>query len=134
MHAHHARRPPRYIGFGGAGYQVRDSFHPDDLARLLWLQIHQTSLGGKRLFNASGGASNSMSLADLTAICDDYFGPHVPQPDSSERPFDLPWIVIDSGKAAAHFAWNLERTLLSILDEIAANVRTHPDWLSLCAP
>ena len=33
MHAHLARRPLRYIGFGGLGLQVRDAFHPNDLAQ-----------------------------------------------------------------------------------------------------
>ena len=55
------------------------------------------------------------------------------EPNSSERPFDLPWIVIDSCKAA-DFRWKPERTLVSILDEIAVPVRAHSDWLSLCAP
>jgi hypothetical protein len=55
------------------------------------------------------------------------------EPSSSERPFDLPWIVIDSCKAA-DFRWKPERTLVSILDEIAVPVRAHSDWLSLCAP
>ena len=55
------------------------------------------------------------------------------RPSSSELPFDLPWIVIDSCKAA-DFRWKPERTLVSILDEIAVPVRAHSDWLSLCAP
>jgi hypothetical protein len=32
MQAHSARRQLRDIGFGGLGYQVRDAFHPEDLA------------------------------------------------------------------------------------------------------
>jgi CDP-paratose 2-epimerase len=129
MHAHAARRPLRYIGFGGAGYQVRDAFHPDDLARLMWTQMKDTQSGGERIFNAGGGAENAMSLAELTAICDDKFGQHVPEPDSRERPFDLPWIVMDSGKAEQRFQWKPERRLTSILDEIADHVRRYPEWL-----
>ena len=33
LHAHASRLPLRYIGFGGHGYQVRDAFHPADLAK-----------------------------------------------------------------------------------------------------
>src|SRR5215469_1314232 len=73
MHAHAARKPLRYIGFGGAGYQVRDVFHPHDLAGLLWSQMNSSQTGGERLFNIGGGAGNAMSLAELTAICDAYF-------------------------------------------------------------
>jgi CDP-paratose 2-epimerase len=131
MHAHAARRPLRYIGFGGAGYQVRDAFHPDDLAELVWIQMHASHSGGERLFNAGGGAANAMSLAELTALCDEYFGPHSPQPDGTERPFDLPWIVMDSRKAGKHFHWKPQRRLASILDEIACHVRRHPEWLEV---
>ena len=42
--------------------------------------------------------------------------------------------MIDSRKAADHFTWKPDRTLISILDEIAVPVRAHSDWLSLCAP
>ncbi len=40
LHAHAARQKLRYIGFGGHGFQVRDAFHPDDLADLLRIQFH----------------------------------------------------------------------------------------------
>lgn len=131
MHAHAARQPLRYIGFGGAGRQVRDAFHPDDLARLLWAQMRDGQLGGERLFNVGGGAANAMSLAELTAVCDEYFGPHTPEADERERPFDLPWIVMDSRKASEHFHWERERSLGSILKEIASHVRRHPEWLNV---
>ena len=131
MHAHAARNPLRYIGFGGAGYQVRDAFHPDDLARLLWAQMNDSQSGGERLFNLGGGAENAVSLAELNSICDEYFGPHVPEPDGRERPFDLPWVVMDSQKAKKRFDWKPERRLTSILDEIAHHVRRHPEWLDV---
>jgi CDP-paratose 2-epimerase len=131
MHAHAERKPLRYIGFGGAGYQVRDVLHPDDLARLLWLQMNDHHAGGERLFNVGGGADNAISLADLTVICDKYFGPHAPQPDNRERLFDLPWIVMDSRKAKDRFNWVPARRLPSILDEIASHARHHPEWLDL---
>ncbi len=35
VNAHLRRRPLRYIGFNGAGYQARDAFHPRDLAALM---------------------------------------------------------------------------------------------------
>jgi CDP-paratose 2-epimerase len=132
IHAHAARRPLRYIGFGGSGLQVRDAFHPEDLAALLLLQMRDTQPKGERIFNAGGGDSNSMSLAELTALCDRKFGLHAPQPDSSVRPFDAPWVVMDSRLVRSRFAWTLQRPLLSILDEIAEHARSHPEWLGVC--
>ena len=35
--------------------------------------------------HVSGGQANSMSLAQLTAWCDQRFGPHTPERDSSDR-------------------------------------------------
>ena len=132
MHAHLARRPLRYTGFGGRGLQVRDAFHPHDLARLLRLQMNDAAHGGERLFNAGGGAVNSMSLAQLNAECDARFGAHAPAPDDGERPFDLPWLVMNSGRARARFGWEIERPLGSILDEIGDYARAHPNWLDVC--
>ena len=131
MRAHLARRPLRYTGFGGLGLQVRDALHPDDLARLLQRQMSDGAAKGDRLFNVGGGLLNSMSLAQLTADCDARFGPRAPTPDSSERPFDLPWIVMNSAHAHRRFAWEIERPLASILDEIGNHARAHPEWLAL---
>jgi CDP-paratose 2-epimerase len=134
MHAHAARRQLRYIGFGGKGYQVRDAFHPEDLARLLWKQMNDPQTGGDRVFNIGGGAANATSLAELNAVCNEHFGPHEPEPDHRERAFDLPWVVMDYGRARQRFGWKPERSIASILDEIAAHVRSHPEWLETATP
>jgi CDP-paratose 2-epimerase len=47
------------------------------------------------------------------------------------RPFDVPWVVLDSAKAHHAFNWQPEMTLPHILAEIAEHVETHPEWLSM---
>jgi CDP-paratose 2-epimerase len=131
LHAHAARRGLRYIGFGARGLQVRDAFHPDDLAQLIAQQIRRDP-PAEPVYNVGGGPANAMSLAELTAWCDRRFGPHTPQPGESERPFDVPWLVMDSARVKADFGWEPARTLLSILEEIAAHVEKNPDWLARC--
>lgn len=133
LHAHAARLPLRYIGFGGLGYQVRDAFHPVDLAALLRIQIQRGAGQGSRIFNVGGGMDNAMSLAELTAWCDSRFGAHAPAPDLRPRPFDIPWLIMDATVAEAEFGWKISRPLPTILDEIARHVRDHPDWLRHCA-
>ncbi len=128
LNAHAARLPLRYIGFGGDGWQVRDGFHPDDLAALIAIQMQRTP-PPDAIYNVGGGPQNAMSLAQLTAWCDARFGPHQPQPDSKSRPFDIPWVVMDAHRAASELGWRPERSLLSILEEIADHAGTHPDWL-----
>lgn len=132
LHAHSARSRLRYIGFGGRGYQVRDAFHPEDLADLVIAQMRRDP-PRDAIYNAGGGASHAMSLAQLTQWCDERFGTHAPEPDPQPRPYDIPWLVMDSSRVAREFGWAPQRSLPSILDEIAAHVRNNPDWLARCA-
>ncbi len=129
LHAHAARLPLRFIGFGGLGYQVRDAFHPLDLANLIAMQFRRDPPSDP-VYNVSGGAANSMSLAQLTAWCNERFGSHQPQPDTRPRPFDIPWLVMDSSRTAADFGWRPKLSLDVILDEIGVHVREHPGWLA----
>lgn len=130
LHAHAARRNLKYLGFGGHGFQVRDALHPRDLARLVDLQLRRPGIGG--LHNVSGGKENSMSLAELAAWCDRRFGPHQPLVDGSERPYDVPWLILDSARANHSFDWQPTIAIGSILEEIAMHVEANPDWLEQC--
>jgi CDP-paratose 2-epimerase len=131
LHAHAGRRKLRYIGFGGHGFQVRDAFHPDDLADLLRIQFRRDPPPDP-VFHAGGGRENSMSLAQLTVWCDARFGPHRPESDDRPRPFDIPWMIMDSGRTAKGLGWRPARGLLSILDEIAEHADRNPGWLEFC--
>ena len=134
IHAHARRARLRYIGFGGRGYQVRDAFHPSDLAELIYRQIRRDPSASHEdaTYNAGGGVSNSMSIAQLAHWCDDRFGRHAPDVDATPRPFDIPWMVMDSRRAADDFGWAPRRSLESILDEIAVHALENPEWSALC--
>lgn len=129
LHAHAARLPLRYIGFGGGGCQTRDAFHPEDLADLVHTQIGRKP-PSDAIYNVGGGAANALSLAQLNAWCDARFGTHTPEPDLRSRPFDIPWLVLDSSRVRTEFGWTAKRSLASILDEIAVHVETNPGWLA----
>jgi CDP-paratose 2-epimerase len=130
LHAHAARRSLRYLGFGGQGFQVRDALHPRDLARMVDFQVRSSGPG--QLFNVAGGTANSMSLAQLTRWCDQRFGPHQPTADGSERAYDIPWLILDSGRARTATAWEPRISLGEILEEIADHAVANPDWLTRC--
>ncbi len=130
IHAHFAKRPLKYLGFGGKGFQVRDALHPRDLAAIVDFQMQSGAKGD--LFNVAGGQENSMSLAQLTEWCDKRFGEHKPVEDGSERPYDVPWLILDAGKAHAATGWKPRIGLEEILEEIAKHAETHPDWLARC--
>jgi CDP-paratose 2-epimerase len=73
-----------------------------------------------------------MSLAQLTAWCDQRFGPNQPIADGSERPYDVPWLILDSSNALRDTTWRPHITLDQILDEIADHAAANPEWLKLC--
>lgn len=130
IHSYRSRRPLRYIGFGGTGQQVRDCLHPRDLAALIALQLQHPGKGD-RILNVSGGVANSMSLAQLSRWCAARFGAHRVDAAPETRPFDVPWLVLDSARAAAQWNWRPATGLESILDEIARHAEEHPEWLDL---
>ncbi len=131
VNAHLRRRPLRYIGFGGAGHQTRDAFHPRDLAALLVAQMRTVRAGGPRVYTAGGGPANSMSLAQLTAWCDQRFGRLTPAADPEPRAYDIPWVAMDNSRASEDFGWRIETPLPAILEGIAEHARAHPDWLEV---
>lgn len=131
VNAHLRRRNIRYIGFNGSGCQARDAFHPRDLAALLLAQMRTSRREGQRIYTAGGGPANTMSLAQLTAWCDQRFGPHAPAIDPEPRMFDIPWMVMDSAAANRDFNWQIEMPVIAILDGIAQHATQHPDWLEV---
>ena len=85
------------------------------------------------MLNVGGGPANGLSLAQLSRWCAARFGPHSIGSDSASRRFDVPWLVLDSTRAATEWDWHPATRLESILDEIARHAEQHPEWLELTA-
>ncbi len=135
LNCHLRRSPLRYIGFDGYGHQVRDCLHPQDLLPLLERQIAAAGDSTKpRLLNVAGGRTSARSLRQLTTWCDSRFGAHPVSGDPRPRPFDLPWVVLDSRRAATVWGWKPQTSTDTILEEIARHAHDHPDWLAISAP
>ena len=131
INAHLRRRPLKYIGFDGHGHQVRDCLHPRDLVPVLLAQMNHGGNDRPRVANFSGGASNAMSLAQLTDWCDARFGKLTVASEANPRPFDIPWLVLDSALAAKTWNWSPQISLPQVLDEIARHAEQNPDWLDI---
>lgn len=131
VNAHLRRRPLKYIGFNGTGHQTRDAFHPRDLAALLVAQMRTARADGQRIYNAGGGPTNAMSLAQLTAWCDERFGAHAPAVDRAPRMYDIPWVVMDNTEVTRDFGWRIELPLTTILEGIALHAAENPNWLEV---
>jgi len=141
IHSWAAKAPLKYIGFGGTGHQVRDCLHPNDLLALVLKQLERgaTASGSHpqqaedRIVNVSGGAQSAMSLMQLSEWCSEEFGPHDVAVDLSPRPFDLPWVVLDSSRAEQLWGWTPQKTVRQICAEIGRHARAHPEWLKVSA-
>jgi CDP-paratose 2-epimerase len=125
------RKPLKYIGFDGAGHQCRDCFHPRDLLPLLEKQFERSDSDKPRIVNLGGGPDNAMSLAQLSKWCEARFGSHQVASDTTPRPFDVPWLVMDSRLAEKTWQWRPATKLEAILDELAQHADEHPDWLKI---
>ena len=129
------QRPLNYLGFEGTGHQVRDCLHPLDLVPALLKQMTAPRPApGDRIANFSGGAASATSLRQLSDWCAANVGPHHVGADLKPRAFDIPWMVLDSAKAARLWDWRPVQKTAAILDEIAVHARNHPDWLDVSAP
>lgn len=128
------QRPLKYIGFGGSGHQVRDCLHPADLVPLLERQSTRAAATNiSRVVNISGGRSSAMSLNQLSRWCVEHIAPGAVASSPEPRPYDLPWVVLDSARAATDWQWTPRTPVTAILAEILVHAETHPDWLELSA-
>jgi CDP-paratose 2-epimerase len=133
IHSWCRKRPLKYIGFNGSGYQVRDCLHARDLVSLIAQQIKSPRPNAPRVVNVSGGLGQSASLRQLSAWCAERFGPHTITAEATNRPFDVPWLVLDSSRAAQAWGWKPQTSLEAIWSEIAAHAENNPDWLDATA-
>lgn len=124
--AHHFGRPLSYIGYGGTGKQVRDFLHVEDLCDLIVEQINEFDQWDGWLGNVSGGSSNTASLCELTALCEEITGRKI-QIDSvpANRPNDLRIFVADCSRLFERTDWRPKRDMRRIVQHISGWVHGH---------
>jgi CDP-paratose 2-epimerase len=121
VQAHLFGRPLQYIGYGGAGKQVRDVLHVDDLADLVMEQLQDFPRWNGWLGNVAGGAGNSVSLLELTRICEDITGKTTVISASLEtRPVDLRIFIGDCRRLHARTAWRPRRTVSKVVEDLSS--------------
>jgi CDP-paratose 2-epimerase len=126
MLAHHFRRPLRYMGFGGAGKQVRDLLHVDDLLDLLEEQLLDPARWDGATLNVGGGREGSLSLLETTAACEEITGNRIDVgSDPRTRPGDVPVYISDCTALSAVTSWRPRRPPQQILTDIHAWIREH---------
>jgi CDP-paratose 2-epimerase len=113
--------PLTYLGFGGNGLQVRDVLHIDDLYDLLVRQLADVDCCSARAFyNVGGGLENSVSVCELTALCQEISGKHTEIGRIVEtRDADIPYYVSDCSVVTDDTGWKPQRGLYTILTDIS---------------
>lgn len=123
---HYFKQPLSYIGYGGEGKQVRDFIHIDDLYQAIKLQLDNLDDYNAGVYNVGGGLANSVSLQELTTLCQKATGNKVDIASVKEdRPADLRFFITDSTKflEKSNLQWqkNAERTVQDIYEWIRDN-------------
>ncbi len=116
---HYWKRELSYFGFGGKGKQVRDILHIEDLYDLVKMQINNISQYRNEIFNVGGGINISVSLKELTNLCEEVTGNKIKIHNVSEnRAADIPIYITDNSKIESVSKWIPQKTTKKILIDI----------------
>jgi CDP-paratose 2-epimerase len=116
---HHFGLPLSYIGYGGAGKQVRDLLHIDDLTDLVDGQLGDPEGWAGFVGNVGGGREISLSLLETTEICRELTGNEVPIERVPEtRQGDVPIFIADCARLFGRTDWRPRRDPRETLSDI----------------
>jgi CDP-paratose 2-epimerase len=118
---HYFQKPLQYVGFGGQGKQVRDLLHVRDLFDLLVLQMRGIERWRGQVYNVGGGLGVSVSLRELTGLCEEATGKRIaitPVPETS--PVDIRIYLTDARRVQQDYGWRPTRMASRIVEDIHA--------------
>jgi CDP-paratose 2-epimerase len=121
---HHFKRPLSFIGYGGSGKQVRDFVAIGELEDLVLAQVEHLDNLPHRVYNVGGGVASSLSLRELTVLCEEITGNRVEMTRIAEnRPADVRLYVTDNARVTADLGWAPRQTPRQTLAQIHAWIR-----------
>lgn len=119
-----------YIGFSGVGKQVRDILHVKDLFSLLTIQLDRISEINGQIFNVGGGLKNSLSLQELTELCERYTGNTIKIGRVKDnRPGDIRIFITDHSLVTQTFGWKPTIGCEQIVEEIVEWIKNNKELL-----
>jgi CDP-paratose 2-epimerase len=135
MARHYFKKNIRYIGFGGEGKQVRDVINIDDLFALLNIQIENIDKFSGLVHNVGGGSKNSISLLELTGLCQEITGNKVQvKKIKKTRPGDVKSYISNNSKILEKclelgYEWTPRKTVKTTLLEIHEWIKANNEKL-----
>ncbi len=128
---HFWNQPLSYIGYGGTGKQVRDMLHTDDLFRLIDWQMHHLDEINGEIFNVGGGTAISLSLNEMTTLCEEITGNKIPIKQVPEnRTADIRVYITDNSKVTAKTGWKPQISPKQIFSEIYEWIKENEQQLA----
>lgn len=130
MARHFWKKNLTYNGYGGQGKQVRDLLHIHDLFRLInWQMNHITEVNGKT-YNVGGGNECSVSLLELTQMCEALTGNKITiTPVPENRKADVRIYITDNDAVTQQTGWRPQYAPLQIMQEIYEWMHQHQQEL-----
>tara|TARA_B110000967_G_scaffold142212_1_gene145441 strand:+ start:1734 stop:2762 length:1029 start_codon:yes stop_codon:yes gene_type:complete len=108
-----------YIGFGGYGNQIRDVIHVDDVCEIIFKQIKKISKIKNKLFNIGGGPENSISLKDLSKICQTTTGNTIKfKKIKFTSIYDIPYYISDNRKVKKFYNWKPKKNIKTLVEDV----------------
>jgi CDP-paratose 2-epimerase len=130
MAKHISQRELSYIGFNGSGKQVRDFIHVDDLFEAVLIQLKDIASYSGEVFNIGGGKENSLSLLELTKLCQKITGNKIKIGQvKQDRANDLRIYITDSSKFIEKSGWQIKKDAKQTLRDIYAWMKQEKDQL-----
>ncbi len=127
---HHYKQSLNYIGFGGRGKQVRDMLHVNDLYRLLEIEMNKMGTHNGEIYNVGGGLEHSVSLLELTRLCQKYTGNKIPIKSVYEdRVGDIRIYITDNSKITEKTGWKPEISVDQTIKEISGWINGNSEML-----
>lgn len=126
--AHYFQLPLKYIGWNGK--QVRDILFLEDVCALVELQMTRMDTFRGDIFNLGGGAANSLSLREGTALLEKKLGHGTTiTTEDALRKADLPIYFTDNRKAARILQWQPTISIDQGFDRILSWIRSNEKLL-----
>jgi CDP-paratose 2-epimerase len=108
-----------YNGYGSMGKQVRDILHVNDLFKLLMIQISDLNLYNGNIYNVGGGLKNSISLLEMTSLCENITGNKITVEKKFETNMsDIPLYISDNSKINSISGWMPSITISEIIEDV----------------
>ena len=119
-----------YFGYGGKGKQVRDVLHIKDFYSVIDYQIHHIDAVNGNLFNVGGGQDISVSLQELTKICQEITGNTIPIAKIAEnRAADIPIYITDNTKITQTTGWKPQTSVRDTVVDIYEWIKNNENEL-----